>query len=73
MKTYLSVWFNSNGNTPSEITKKLEKLGFKPMRGNYDYYYEWGINPGVNDVLSLGDNIQKTLKGANLHFKLETA
>ena len=72
MKTYLSIWFNSDGAKPSEVTKILAKIGFRPIRGNYDYEYDWGHNASVEEILDLGDRIQKMLKNCNVLFKLET-
>ena len=72
MKTYLSVWFNTNGENPSNITKKLAKIGFKPIRGNYDYEYDWKRTASVDEILNIGDKLQQMLKGSNVLFKLET-
>jgi len=72
MKTYLSVWFNANGDTPSQVTMKLEKIGFKVAQGNYDYIYDWGRKADIEEVIMLGDKIQKVLNGSNVLFKMET-
>jgi hypothetical protein len=70
MKTFIQVWFGTRGSPPSEITKKLEKIGFKPLTGKYDYYKEWKQIPTDAQSLKLGDQIFETLKGEHLHFKL---
>ncbi|MDG6244429.1 MAG: hypothetical protein QCH31_08595 [Methanolobus sp.] len=72
MKTYLVLWFNSNGAMPSEIDRSLMSLGFKPVQGNYDYVYEWGNNVDLSDILQFTDKIQMTLKGTGVMFKTET-
>ena len=41
MKTYLMVWFNSEGAKPQDVVNRLQGIGFKPMRGPYDHVYEW--------------------------------
>lgn len=72
MKTYLNVWFNSNGESPSVITDKLRMLGFQPIQGNYDFFYDWAKGASTEDIVLLADKIQKVLKGAGVLFKLET-
>jgi hypothetical protein len=72
MKTYLIVWFNSEGTRPSEVNQRLTSLGFKPIQGAYDYVYEWDTNTEVNEILRFGDRIQMSLKGFNVMFKIET-
>ncbi len=72
MKSYLIVWFNSEGAKPSEINQRLMSLGFKPMQGTHDYLYEWGQNVNVEEILHFGDKVQVTLQGLNVMFKLET-
>jgi len=42
------------------------------MTGNYDLEYGWDTQPSVDDILSLGNMIQKTLKGSKTMFKMET-
>jgi hypothetical protein len=72
MKTYLMVWFSSEGARPSDVMQRLMGLGFKPMKGNYDFLYEWGSIPKVEEIINLGDEVQLTLKKMNVLFKLET-
>lgn len=72
MKTYLVLWFNSNGALPSEIDRSLMSLGFKAVQGNYDYVYDWGDNVDLGDILRFTDKIQMTLKGTGVMFKTET-
>jgi len=72
MDTYLTIWFSSEGATPMEITKRLNSLGFKEMRGNYDYSYSWDGLPSVEELLRFGDAVQKELKGTKATFKMET-
>ncbi len=72
MKSYLIIWFNSEGAKPSEINQRLLSLGFKPMAGTHDYVYEWRKNVEVEEILRFGDKVQMTLQGLNVMFKLET-
>ena len=72
MKSYLIVWFNSEGAKPSEINQRLMSLGFKPIQGTHDFVYEWGKNVDVEEILRFGDRVKMTLQGMNAMFKIET-
>ena len=72
MKTYLLVWFNTEGAKPSEITERLLSAGFRPVHGNYDYVYDWDEDATVEDAIRIGDRVQDMLKGFNIMFKMET-
>ena len=72
MKTYLILWFNSDGSKPYEITQRLLGLGFRPVRGNYDYAYEWDKKATMDDIIRFADKVQLTLKGMNVLFRIET-
>jgi len=72
MKSYLIIWFNSEGGKPSEVNQRLMSLGFKPIQGTHDFVYEWGNHVDVEEILRFGDKVQVTLKGLNVMFKIET-
>ncbi|MBI4214876.1 hypothetical protein HY546_02685 [archaeon] len=72
MKTYLVVWFNSEGRKSSEITKRLMGLGFKVTKGAYDYEYDWRRDAKLEEIFSLSDNVHETLRGCNVYFKIES-
>ena len=72
MRTYLVVWFSSEGMKPSEVTERLLSMGFRPLEGEYDYVYQWGAEADVDDILRIGDQVQYALKGSGILFKLET-
>lgn len=73
MKTYLVVWFNSDGASPSEVNRRLMSLGFQPTQGSYDFVYSWEGGVGIDKVLEFGDKVYLSLKGTGVLFKLETA
>ena len=72
MRSYLSIWFSSDGTRPSEITQRLLSMGFRPMKGNYDYVYDWTESPNTEKAISLTEQVHATLKGCNVRFKMET-
>ena len=72
MKTYLLLWYSSEGSMPSEVNRSLMSLGFKPIQGAYDYVYDWSDNVELDEILRFGDKVQMTLKGTGVMFKTET-
>ncbi len=72
MKTYLTVWFNSEGASPAVVVKKLRAMGFKPVKGRYDHVYDWGREIELEEILQIGTAVHETLKGLKVIYKLET-
>ncbi len=72
MKTYLSIWFHSEGARPSKVNKKLKGFGFKPTKGSYDFVYEWNNEATMEEVMNIGNKIQEKLDGGKVLFELET-
>jgi len=73
MKTYLTIWFSSEGAKPTAVVERLLAMGFKPTRGHYDHVYDWGRDDvELEDILRLGNAVHETLKGFKVLYKLET-
>jgi hypothetical protein len=72
MKTYLLIWFSSDGASPSEVNKRLMSMGFRPMQGTYDYVYDWDNNVDLDEILGFGDKVQLSLRDTGTMFKIET-
>lgn len=72
MKTYLSIWLHSEGERPTKVNSKLEKFGFVPIKGAYDYVYKWDKDASIQEVLKIGDRVQEKLNGDKVLFELET-
>ena len=72
MKTYLTVWFNSEGASPLEVVEKLRSMGFEPLKGYHDHTYDWKRKVELSDVLELANKVHETLKGLKVFYKLET-
>ncbi|NOR47849.1 MAG: hypothetical protein GQ533_07370 [Methanosarcinaceae archaeon] len=72
MKTFLLIWFDSNGARPSDVNRRLMSLGFQPMQGPYDYVYNWGDNVDVDEILRFGDKVHLSLQDSGVLFKIET-
>jgi hypothetical protein len=71
-ETYLTLWFGSEGAAPTSIAMRLQRIGFKPMKGKYDFVYDWKRRIGLEEIFKLGDTVSKTLKGSKVLYKLET-
>jgi hypothetical protein len=72
VKTYLTIWFNSEGAEPRVVVERLLAMGFKPIRGHYDHVYDWGRDAKLEEILRLGNAVHETLKGCKVLYKLET-
>jgi len=72
LKTYLTVWFNSEGARPSEVVRRLRAMGFEPVTGHYDHVYDWKKKVTLDDIFQLSDVLHETLKGLRVLYKLET-
>jgi len=75
--THVQVWFYSEGASPSEVVEKLLELGFKPVKGPYDFVYEHTDEELKEThigtaILEIADAIHKTLKGFKVLYRLET-
>lgn len=72
MKTYLTIWFDSEGASPREVVERLRSLGFKPLKGYHDHVYDWGRKVGLEDLIQLANAVHQTLKGLKVLYKIET-
>jgi hypothetical protein len=72
VKTYLLIWFSSEGARPSEINQRLLSLGFKSMQGTYDFVYDWNSNVDIDKIFEFGDKVYLSLQGSGVMFKMET-
>ncbi|MEM2935633.1 MAG: hypothetical protein QW231_00450 [Candidatus Bathyarchaeia archaeon] len=73
MKTYLTIWFSSEGAKPTAVVERLLAMGFKPTKGYYDHVYDWGRDDvELEEILRLGNTVHETLKGFKVLYKMET-
>jgi hypothetical protein len=73
MKTYLKLYFNSEGVQPSEVKNQLMNMGFKATKGNYDFVYDWKDEKAqVDELVWFADKVHATLKNCNVLFSIET-
>ncbi|MFX1482728.1 MAG: hypothetical protein ACFFCP_06005 [Promethearchaeota archaeon] len=75
--TRVSVWFYSEGASPSQVMAKLVELGFKPVRGAYDFVYEHS-EENMSDadvgsaIIEISNALHKTLSGFKVLYNLDT-
>ena len=63
MKTYLQILVNSEGSSPSEIKSILLNMGFKAIKGNYDFVYEWNEESvGIEELVWFADKVHSAFK-----------
>ena len=72
MKTYLTIWFTSEGAGPTDVIERLRSLGFKPLRGYHDHVYDWKREVGIDEIIQIANVVHGTLKGMKVLYKLET-
>jgi hypothetical protein len=72
METYLRVTFHSEGAKPSEVADRLVGFGFVPTQGNYDFVYDWNSDGSTDQILDLGDEVSRLLRGYRVLFEIET-
>jgi hypothetical protein len=72
LKTYLTIWFTSEGAPPSKVVDRLQAMGFKPIKGYYDHVYDWKKEVTLEDIFQLSNALHETLKGLKVIYKLET-
>jgi hypothetical protein len=73
MKTYLTITFNSEGSSPSEVRDQLLNLGFKVAKGSYDFVYEWDKETvNVDELVWFADKVHSALKKHRVYFTIES-
>jgi hypothetical protein len=75
--THVQVWFYSEGVRPSHVVEKLLELGFRPVKGAYDFVYvhtdeELKKTPLGTAIVEIADAIHETLKGFKVLYRLDT-
>lgn len=76
-ETRVQVWFYSEGASPSIIVKKLLALGFKPIKGAYDFVYTHSEEEMTDAdlgtaILEISDALHKTLNSFKVLYNLDT-
>jgi hypothetical protein len=72
LKTNLTIWFSSEGASPTEVVQRLQGMGFKPMKGEYDHVYDWKRDVNLEEILRIGNHVHEILKGLKVIYKMET-
>ena len=76
--TRVSVWFNSEGASPAVVIRKLEGLGFIPVRGAYDFIYKHESPEDMTEselrpaIIEISSALHKTLAGFKVLYTLDT-
>ncbi|MFW9963664.1 MAG: hypothetical protein ACFFCX_08885 [Candidatus Sifarchaeia archaeon] len=76
--TRVSVWFYSEGASPSQVMSRLLDLGFKPVRGAYDFVYEHNDKDMTeadlgSAIIEISNALHKTLSGFKVFYNLDTS
>lgn len=69
MKTYVDIYFNSEGPQPTDIVESMRGIGLEPLRGPHDFIFEWKDD---DEFLAKVGEIHKILQGLNVIYRFET-
>ena len=72
LKTYIEVYVSADGETGSEITRKLTDMGLDTGFGEHDFEHTWKENVTLPEVLRFVDSVQAKLKGTGAILKIAT-
>ncbi len=75
--TRVSIWFYSEGASPSEVIKRLTELGFTPVRGAFDFVYEhkqedMDERDLSSSILEIANALHAALSGFKVWYNLDT-
>lgn len=69
MKTYVDIYFNSEGPSPKDIVENMRRIGLEPVRGPHDFIFEWNDD---DEFLAKVGEIHKVLQGLNVIYRFHT-
>jgi len=70
LKMYVRFTFNSEGASPLAVITVVTDLGFRPVMGEYDFYYEVGGKYGsYRDMLR---KLHEGLRGLKVQYTVTT-
>ncbi|HLF07558.1 MAG TPA: hypothetical protein VI893_10385 [Thermoplasmata archaeon] len=69
MRTYLDLWFASDGEELVSVVKRLEGVGLKTIIGIHDFYFDWRDDTEFKTQMG---SIHKALKGTKTLYKTHT-
>ena len=70
MKMYVKVMFSSEGASPIALINTMADLGFHPVMGEYDFFFELEAKPAnYKDTLA---RLHEQLKGLKVMYSITT-
>ena len=70
LKMFVRFQFSSEGASPLAVIKVVTDLGFRPVMGEYDFYYEVGGKYGTyRDMLR---KLHEGLRGLRVQYTVTT-
>ena len=67
MRTYLKIHFNSEGENPMETLKRVKKVGFIPVVGDYDFVIDYNTPGEYSEIIS---RLHDALAGSGVYYRL---
>jgi hypothetical protein len=70
MKLYVRVMFNSEGASPIALIRVMSELGFQPVMGEFDFFYEFADKPThYRETLR---TLHERLRGLKVMYQITT-
>ena len=70
LKMFVRFQFSSEGASPLAVIKIVTDLGFRPVMGEYDFYYE--IEEQAKNYRETLKKVHEQLKGLNVMYTITT-
>lgn len=67
---YVRIMFSSEGASPITLIHAMADLGFTPVMGEYDFYYE--VEEAAKDYRSVLRKLHSQLKGLGVMYSVTT-
>lgn len=68
-RTYVKLFFSSEGAGPLEVVEQLRKIGMRPEVGEYDFSVEWHTPEQYGDAVR---KMHSLLSGSRVRYTLMT-
>jgi hypothetical protein len=69
MRTFLKMYFSSEGASPLDVVEDLMKIGFRTEVGNYDFSISWET---PERYVSIMRTLHNTLAGTRVRYTIRT-
>jgi hypothetical protein len=69
MRTYVKMYFSSEGAGPLDIVEDMKKMGFRTEVGEFDFSVSWDTPEQYGNIIK---RVHTTLAGTRLRYTIMT-